>query len=94
MYREMVLVTRNWRSAPVLMVLVPNQTGCPPGIFSRSLCMEQSLRFGSMLPYIDKAIKKGFAVVVCNPDPITDKFSSSGKRKKVRGSLMIDRYYG
>jgi len=56
--------------------------------------MEQSLRFGSMLPYIDKAIKKGFAVVVCNPDPITDKFSSSGKRKKVRGSLMIDRYYG
>ena len=78
----MILVTRNWKSAQVLVVLVPNQTGCPPGIWSRSLCMEQGLRFGSMLPYIDRAVKRDYAVVVCNPDPFTDKVAT-GKGKKV-----------
>ncbi len=69
--RGSILVSENWQTARQIMVLVPNHlSGAPLGLWSRSLCIEQGLRFGTMLPYVDTAYREGFAVVICNPATI------------------------
>lgn len=38
-----------------------------------------------MLPYIDKAVKKDYAVVVCNPNPnSSDTIAARASTKKVK----------
>lgn len=63
-----IVASQDWQTAKQLMVLVPNHlNGCPLGLWSRSLCIDQGLRFGTMLPYVDTAYREGFAVIICNP---------------------------
>lgn len=56
------------------------------GIWSRSLCVEQGLRHGSMLPYVDTAIKQDYAVIICNPlvNAAAVKDPNTGLMQKVR----------
>jgi len=54
-------------------------------IWSRSVCINENLELGSQIPYIEAAVKKGFSVILLNPnenknsggEPI--KFNSSPK---------------
>jgi hypothetical protein len=39
-----------------------------PGVWARSLCINDSLRTGSMFPYFDRAIEEGYGIIVLNPN--------------------------
>jgi hypothetical protein len=41
--------------------------GARPGMWSRTLCVEEGLNIGSMLPYVERAIAKNYGVVIFNP---------------------------
>ena len=83
-----IMASENWQTASQLMVLVPNHlNGCPLGLWSRSLCIDQGLRFGTMLPYVDTAYREGFAVIICNPAATTAPYTDEkGVVQKVRAT--------
>jgi hypothetical protein len=39
-----------------------------PGVWGRQLCLNDSLKSGSQLPYIERALKEGYSLVVLNPN--------------------------
>ena len=43
-----------------------------PGVWSRSVCMNENLEIGSMLPMIEKAIKNNVSILIMNPNTKTD----------------------
>jgi hypothetical protein len=61
-----VLVSPDWDTAPTLLVVLQNHVGAQMGIWSRSTCLNQGLRAGSMLPFLERARGAGYAVIVCN----------------------------
>jgi tRNA A-37 threonylcarbamoyl transferase component Bud32 len=63
-----ILATSDWQTNPKLLVIIQNAVGSMMGIFSRSLCLEQGLSKGSMLPYIERAKRNGYAVMVLRPN--------------------------
>jgi tRNA A-37 threonylcarbamoyl transferase component Bud32 len=63
-----ILATTDWLTNPRLLIIIQNSVGSMMGIFSRSLCLEQGLSKGSMLPYIDRAKRNGYAVMVLRPN--------------------------
>ena len=63
-----ILVSPDWQSATKMLIIVQNQSGACLGLFSRSLCLEQGLSKGSMLPYIERAVREGYAVIILRPN--------------------------
>jgi len=63
-----VLLSRNWETAPKLLVILQNHVGSQLGMWSRSTCVSKGLRAGSMLPFLEQAHQGGYAVIVCNPN--------------------------
>jgi tRNA A-37 threonylcarbamoyl transferase component Bud32 len=67
-YSTSILVTSDWQSNSKLLIIIQNAVGSMMGIFSRSLCLEQGLSKGSMLPYISRAQRAGYSVMVLRPN--------------------------
>jgi hypothetical protein len=55
-------------AATKLIVILQNQVGSKPGLWSRSLCLMKGLRDGSMLTAIEQALRSGYAIAVLNPN--------------------------
>jgi len=51
-----------------LMLLIQGSGAVRAGQWARALCINDTLKSGSILPYLQKAIAKGFAVIVFNPN--------------------------
>ena len=63
-----VLASADWITASKLLLIIQNASGSMMGIFSRSLCLEQGLSKGSMLPYVDRALSLGYGVIILRPN--------------------------
>ena len=63
-----VLATPDLTTATKLLIIIQNASGSQMGIFSRSLCLDQGISKGSMLPYIEHAIREGYAVLILRPN--------------------------
>jgi len=63
-----ILASPGWTSAKKILIMIHNASGSHIGIWSRSLCLEQGLNAGTMLPYIEKAVAAGYAVLVLRPN--------------------------
>ena len=63
-----VLATPDLGTAEKLLIIIQNASGSQMGIFSRSLCLDQGISKGSMLPYLTKAVQEGFAVLIMRPN--------------------------
>ena len=53
---------------PLLILVAGSAPGGHAGMWARSLCINNSLEYGSMLPYISRAKELGWAVLVTNPN--------------------------
>ncbi|OQS02455.1 kinase [Thraustotheca clavata] len=60
--------SRNYSVAEKLLVFVCSSRGATSGVWSRSLLLRSGVNVGSMLPYFEKAIEKGYGVIVMNPN--------------------------
>jgi hypothetical protein len=63
-----ILASPGWIHASKLLLVVQNAYGSQLGIFSRSICFDQGLSKGTWLPYIERAIAAGYAVLVLRPN--------------------------
>ena len=59
-----------------LLVVIPS-SGTYPGIWSRSLCVDEGLLKGSMLPFFHQAMEANMGIIVLNPN--VNSFQKSDK---------------
>jgi len=67
---------------------------CRPGVWARSLCINDTVHTGSMLPFVGKAKYLGYSVLILNPNQrmtavATDATSGSSRLVCVRNSLFF-----
>jgi len=63
-----ILVSANWQEAKRALLIIQNAVGSVLGVFSRSVCMDQGLDRGSMIPYVREALDLGYAVIILRPN--------------------------
>eukprot|EP01027_Heterolobosea_sp_BB2_P007233 GEZU01010773.1.p2 GENE.GEZU01010773.1~~GEZU01010773.1.p2 ORF type:complete len:165 (-),score=41.14 GEZU01010773.1:52-546(-) len=73
-----------------LLIIIQGAGAVRAGQWARALCINDSLRTGSILPYLEEAItKRGYGVVVLNPNqnyvevPSNKTHGRGGKSKKL-----------
>ena len=79
-----ILASADYEDAAKLLIIVQNTAGAMMGIFSRSLCLDKGISKGTMIPYIDKARRAGYAVMILRPS--TNSVIVDGEKKFIRGS--------
>jgi hypothetical protein len=60
--------SKEYHVAEKLLVFVCSSRGSTTGVWSRSLLLRSGVYAGSMLPYLSKAVDKGYGVIVMNPN--------------------------
>jgi len=63
-----ILASSDWLTASKLLLIVQNSSGSQMGVFSRSICFDEGISKGSMIPYIERAIGSGYAVLILRPN--------------------------
>lgn len=63
-----ILASADWRTKPKLLLILQNQSRSCMGLFSRSTALTEGLSRGSMLPYIERAVSDGYAVLILRPN--------------------------
>jgi len=89
-----IFITKDWQTSEKLMVIVQGAgiIRCEerPGVWSRSLCIFEGLNKGSMIPYIERARKEEFGIIILNPNL---NFVRQGNKKvEIRGSERPEKH--
>ena len=63
-----ILASPDWTTSTKMLLIIQNSSGSMLGVFSRSMCFEEGLSRGSALPYIERAIAAGYAVIILRPN--------------------------
>jgi len=77
-----------------LMIIICGSGAVRAGQWARSLCINNELDTGSILPYLEKANKLGFSVIVLNPNftsatPTPTPTTNEQQKKKKRNEIPI-----
>lgn len=79
-----VLMSEDWQTCEKLLVILQNAVGSQLGIWSRTLCLQDGLARGSMLPYVERARREGYGVAILRPNANSVMVpTETGKPKKV-----------
>jgi hypothetical protein len=70
-----IFLSNDWETnTEKAMVLIQGARDVRAGIWARSVCINENLELGSMLPYISQALEENYSAIVFNPnfnkDPI------------------------
>ena len=74
-----------YRNDGKLLVIIQGSGAVRPGVWARALVINESLRLGSMFPYLVKAREDGYAFIILNPNQnygVHDGVQEVRKRKK------------
>lgn len=66
--RTVVFCSPNFRTASHVLILIHGSGAVRAGQWARALCLNDGLQSGSVLPYLEKAQERGWAVMVLNPN--------------------------
>lgn len=80
--RLSIYVSRNYCECENLLIIIPG-TRTQAGIWSRSLCIDEGLNIGSMIPYVEKALQYGYGIIISNPNSNFIKEVKDGMQIKV-----------
>ena len=67
-----ILITENFSTSPKCMLLIQGTGAVRLGQWARSVCINDNLNLGSMVPYVRKAKNLNFSVVIFNPNERSD----------------------
>eukprot|EP01063_Lacrimia_lanifica_P006865 TRINITY_DN14340_c0_g1_i1.p1 TRINITY_DN14340_c0_g1~~TRINITY_DN14340_c0_g1_i1.p1 ORF type:complete len:535 (+),score=183.06 TRINITY_DN14340_c0_g1_i1:64-1605(+) len=70
---EPVYVFHRGLDAPVVCVLIQGSGAVTPGMWARSLCINNSCHEGTIFPYLKAAAERGWGVLVANPNTAAPK---------------------
>ena len=63
-----IYTTKDFQINSNCLVLIQGTGNVRAGIWARSVCINESLMTGSMYPYIEKAVKNHWSVIILNPN--------------------------
>ena len=63
-----IFVSPGFEAKASVMYLCQGSGAVRPGMWARALCINESLQTGSIFRYVDEAYKRGWGVVVVNPN--------------------------
>jgi len=67
-----ILTTQDFPINPKCLIIIQGAGPVRLGQWARSLCINDNIYIGSMIPYVDKAINNNFSVIILNPNERTD----------------------
>ena len=67
-----VLASPDLSTADKVFILIQGSGGVRAGQWSRSLCRNETLKEGSILPHVVEATRQGYALLILNPNHNTD----------------------
>ncbi|KAK7484589.1 hypothetical protein BaRGS_00024221, partial [Batillaria attramentaria] len=83
--QSFVFISRNaMDTTDKLMVLIHGGGAVRAGQWSRKLIINENIDTGSQLPYIRRALKEGYEVIVCNPN--LNQVPINGKMQNIKGN--------
>ncbi|XP_026749981.2 FAM172 family protein homolog CG10038 [Galleria mellonella] len=78
-----IFVSKDYDKKDTLMILINGSGVVKAGQWARSLIINESLEMGTQVPYIKKALSKGYGVMVLNTN---DNYLPNGKKIKHSGT--------
>ncbi|XP_047029058.1 FAM172 family protein homolog CG10038 [Helicoverpa zea] len=72
-----IFVSKDYDQKDVLVILIHGSGAVRAGQWARSLIINDNLDMGTQIPYIKKALQKGYGVMVLNPN---DNCQNNGKK--------------
>lgn len=74
-----IFVSANWStSTNKKLILIQGAGQVRAGIWSRSVCINESLETGSMLPFVEKGLEEQYDILILNPNFTKDPETKSG----------------
>ena len=67
-----ILTTKDFLTNPKCLILIQGTGVVRLGQWARSVCINENLNLGTMIPYVDKAIKNNYSVIIFNPNERKD----------------------
>ena len=67
-----IVTTKDFYINPKCLILIQGTGAVRLGQWARSVCINENIYLGSMIPYVDKAIKNNFSVIIFNPNERKD----------------------
>ena len=67
-----ILTTKDFNTNPKCLILIQGTGVVRLGQWARSVCINENLRLGTMMPYVDRAIKEHYSVMIMNPNERKD----------------------
>ena len=67
-----ILTTKDFSTNPKCLILIQGTGVVRLGQWARSVCINENLRLGTMIPYVEKAIENNYSVIIMNPNERKD----------------------
>ena len=73
-----LLSSKDFPTNPKCLILIQGVGHVTLGEWANSVCVNEGLKMGSMIPFVEDAKKKGFSILIMNPN---ERFGLDGKNK-------------
>ena len=81
-----ILITKDFPVNSKCLLLIQGTGAVRLGQWARSVCINENIELGSMIPYVDKAIKNNYSVIIFNPNERKD-FINDKKKIEIFDSM-------
>lgn len=79
-----VLASKDIEYNPKCLILIQGAGHVKLGEWSKSVCINEGLKLGSMIPFVEIAKNKGFSILILNPN---ERFGLDGKTKNIFNNM-------
>ena len=73
-----LLSSKDFPTNPKCLILIQGVGHVTLGEWANSVCVNEGLKMGSMIPFVEDAKKKGFSILIMNPN---ERYGLDGKNK-------------
>jgi hypothetical protein len=87
-----ILLSPNWDSCETLVLVLQNQFGAQPGVWSRSACVSQGLRKGSMLSLLQGCKAAGYGWIIANANCNSVVLEKGRGKEPIEGSASPEEH--
>ena len=87
-----IVTTKDFPTNPKCLMLIQGTGAVRLGQWARSVCINENIYLGSMIPYVELAIKNNFSVIIFNPNESRD-FLYEEKRIKEFSTMQDHSVY-
>ncbi|OMJ75248.1 hypothetical protein SteCoe_25645 [Stentor coeruleus] len=92
-----IFISPNWStSSNKKLILIQGAGQVRAGIWSRSVCINESLETGSMLPFIEKGLEEQYDILILNPnftkDPATKTLIPLNSSRSEHGEYVWEKF--